>query len=98
MAAIDVQKAFLKGITYKELAEITGEPERQVNFELDERSVRILRRFPKFKDFDPTTEVLHNLKAGTGCVDAPRLWDMNCLLYTSPSPRDLSTARMPSSA
>ena len=25
-----------------------------------------------------------------------RLWD--CLLYTSPSPRDLSTSRMPSSA
>ena len=25
-------------------------------------------------------------------------WDDNCLLYTSPSPRDLSTSRMPSSA
>ena len=25
-------------------------------------------------------------------------WDNNCLLYTSPSPRDLSTSRMPSSA
>ena len=24
--------------------------------------------------------------------------DMTCLLYTSPSPRDLSTSRMPSSA
>ena len=27
----------------------------------------------------------------------PRI-DMGCLLYTSPSPRDLSTSRMPSSA
>ena len=27
-----------------------------------------------------------------------KLKDMNCLLYTSPSPRDLSTSRMPSSA
>ena len=26
------------------------------------------------------------------------VWDINCLLYTSPSPRDLSTSRMPSSA
>ena len=26
------------------------------------------------------------------------LLDMDCLLYTSPSPRDLSTSRMPSSA
>ena len=25
-------------------------------------------------------------------------WFMHCLLYTSPSPRDLSTSRMPSSA
>ena len=25
-------------------------------------------------------------------------WDTHCLLYTSPSPRDLSTSRMPSSA
>ena len=29
-----------------------------------------------------------------GLVDTP----MTCLLYTSPSPRDLSTSRMPSSA
>ena len=25
-------------------------------------------------------------------------WNVSCLLYTSPSPRDLSTSRMPSSA
>ena len=25
-------------------------------------------------------------------------WDINCLLYTSPSPRDMWTSRMPSSA
>ena len=29
---------------------------------------------------------------------AKRLWYIICLLYTSPSPRDLSTSRMPSSA
>ena len=28
--------------------------------------------------------------------DVPKVYD--CLLYTSPSPRDLSTSRMPSSA
>ena len=27
-----------------------------------------------------------------------RKWRITCLLYTSPSPRDLSTSRMPSSA
>ena len=29
---------------------------------------------------------------------SPRAWFTYCLLYTSPSPRDLSTSRMPSSA
>ena len=31
-------------------------------------------------------------------VDAARTQATSCLLYTSPSPRDLSTSRMPSSA
>ena len=34
-------------------------------------------------------------------TEDPAKWmalDKNCLLYTSPSPRDLSTSRMPSSA
>ena len=30
--------------------------------------------------------------------DVQRIYCCNCLLYTSPSPRDLSTSRMPSSA
>ena len=36
-------------------------------------------------------ESLNEIKAATAEVKA-------CLLYTSPSPRDLSTSRMPSSA
>ena len=43
---------------------------------------------------------------GDGTVKRPELnqdisdekWNEFCLLYTSPSPRDLSTSRMPSSA
>ena len=31
-------------------------------------------------------------------VELTHNWDGDCLLYTSPSPRDLSTSRMPSSA
>ena len=34
--------------------------------------------------------------AGGGLTGQPQ--DIACLLYTSPSPRDLSTSRMPSSA
>ena len=37
--------------------------------------------------------------SGAGCI-ANDLWDrrFDCLLYTSPSPRDLARSRMPSSA
>ena len=31
-------------------------------------------------------------------IDLLKVENMSCLLYTSPSPRDLSTSRMPSSA
>ena len=45
-------------------------------------------------------EVEKQNNTGGGADD--RLWkpemDKTCLLYTSPSPRDLSTSRMPSSA
>ena len=34
MAAIDIWKAFLQGISYHEFAEQTGEARREVNFEL----------------------------------------------------------------
>ena len=35
---------------------------------------------------------------GVDYVWSAEAWGMDCLLYTSPSPRDLSTSRMPSSA
>ena len=34
IVALDVSKAFLKGVSYQELAKATGEPQREVNFEL----------------------------------------------------------------
>ena len=37
-------------------------------------------------------------KSLSGSEDLTRLIKSPCLLYTSPSPRDLSTSRMPSSA
>ena len=76
MWTVDVRKAFLKGISYEELAAATGEPLRVVNFELDPESVEILRMFPGFEDFDPTMEVLSNIRPGTGNVDAPRCFGM----------------------
>ena len=76
MWTVEVKKASLKGISYSELAAATGEPLRVVNFELDPESVEVLRRFPGFEDFDPMTEVLSNIRPGTGNVDAPRCFGM----------------------
>ena len=45
--------------------------------------------------------MLHGCTIGEGTLigmNAVILNGVNCLLYTSPSPRDLSTSRMPSSA
>ena len=45
------------------------------------------------------TEELMVADLPNGNISVPlNLWLENCLLYTSPSPRDLSTSRMPSSA
>ena len=53
---------------------------------------------------DPKAKIASNVEIGPYCVIGPNVEiDENtiihsCLLYTSPSPRDLSTSRMPSSA
>ena len=48
----------------------------------------------------PITTNLHDDPSFVSDVDALEDWEdfESCLLYTSPSPRDLSTSRMPSSA
>ena len=45
----------------------------------------------------PNRDKLHELIKGLEAAASIDLSDA-CLLYTSPSPRDLSTSRMPSSA
>ena len=72
LATVDVKQAFLKGITYDELARTTQEPAREVNFELPRDAVAVLRQCRGYENFDPTTEVLHMTRPGTGCKDAPR--------------------------
>ena len=61
---------------------MTGEPLRVVHFYLPNYCIPILRKIKGFEDFDPTTEVLHCLKPGTGCIDAPRCFSMNLARVT----------------
>ena len=126
IVSADVAKAFLQGVSYKELAQITGRPLREVCFELPVGCIPLLRTLPGYSDFDPSSEVLACTKPGTGLKDAPQAFNLklgqvtrdtcglrsvsadaelevlhengeatlmvakhvDCLLYTSPSPRD----------
>ena len=83
IATTDISKAFLQGVTYEELAELTGETQREVNFYLPKNQISIRRKVPGFEDFDPNTEVLHCDKPGTGLVDAPRAFSLKLARVTA---------------
>ena len=72
IASLDIDKAFLKGFTYAELAQATGEKERKVCFRLPPGSAEILRTLPGFEDYDEARHCLQCVKPGTGTKDAPR--------------------------
>ena len=72
----DVSQAFLRGMTFEDLANIPGEAVRKVQMRLPPGSVALLRRFEGYEDFDPLCEVLELLRPGFGLVDAPRLWGL----------------------
>jgi len=86
IASLDVDKAFLKGFTYKELAELTGEKERTVCFKLPPGSAAILRKIPGFETFDESIHCLQCIKPGTGTKDAPRAFSLK-LRKTTQSPK-----------
>ena len=76
IVSADVAKAFLQGVSYKELAQITGRPLREVCFELPVGCIPLLRTLPGYSDFDPSSEVLACTKPGTGLKDAPKAFNL----------------------
>jgi len=82
IATTDISKAFLQGVTYEELAKLTGEKAREVNFYLPAPCIPLLRKIEGFEDFDPVNEVLHCDKPGTGLVDAPRAFSLKLGMVT----------------
>ena len=74
---------------------------RALSIKLEERGVgltanQLVARFRgvKFADVIATIEQEYSVNLDENFIEQYR----TCLLYTSPSPRDLSTSRMPSSA
>ena len=72
----DVSQAFLKGMSFDEVAKLKGEVKRHVQFDTPPGSIPILRMLDGYEDFDGGTEVLEMLRGGFGLKDAPRLWNM----------------------
>ena len=72
--SFDVSTAFAKGMTFKELSSLTGQPLRAVQFDLPAEDVAILRTIPGFEDFNPHLETLSMVKPIYGLKDAPRAW------------------------
>ena len=54
-----------------------------MNFYLPGPSQHLLQRIPGFEGFNPSTEILHNDKPGTGLVDAPRAFSYKLAQVTS---------------
>ena len=95
IASLDVDKAFLKGFTYKELAQATGERERIVCFTLPPGSARLLRTFKGFEQFDESRHCLQCTKPGTGTKDAPRAsLNFDRRLYEADYARHISTPNL----
>ena len=72
--SLDVSKAFAKGMTFAELSELTGTPQRHVEFQLAGEDLEILRSLPGFETYNETREVLAMEKPIYGLKDAPRAW------------------------
>eukprot|EP00959_Pyramimonas_sp_CCMP1952_P314785 6589438-Pyramimonas_sp.AAC.1 len=76
IASLDISVTFLKGLTYRELAEASGEKESAVCFTLPPVSATALRALPGFESHDESKHCLQCLKLGTGTKDAPRAFSL----------------------
>ena len=74
--SMDISAAFLKGMTYDRISQLTGEPLRSVQFDFPRQDAWLLCQLPGMKDFDNNYEVLDLVKALWGLKDAPRAFGL----------------------
>ncbi len=79
---VDVEKAFLQGMTHEEIEASTGEVQRRAFFDLPPGSAAVLRQIPGYEDFDERYECLMSLKHGTGTKGAPRAFSLKLASVT----------------
>eukprot|EP00959_Pyramimonas_sp_CCMP1952_P079999 1672246-Pyramimonas_sp.AAC.1 len=76
LASMGIDKAFLKGLKYEELAHATGEETRMVCFTLPPGSAQVLRTLPAFSSHGESRRCLRCLQPGTSTKDAPRAFSL----------------------
>eukprot|EP00959_Pyramimonas_sp_CCMP1952_P059247 1237247-Pyramimonas_sp.AAC.1 len=82
MASMDIDKVFLKGLAYRELAEVTGEKERMECFTGPLGSASMLRALPGVSSYDEIKRCFQCLKPGTGTKDAPTAFSLKVRTVT----------------
>ena len=70
----DVGSAFLKGLTFKELSKLTGEPERRASFHPPKNYESFVQELKGFEKFDVLKHELLMRVPIYGLKDAPRAW------------------------
>ena len=70
----DISMAFLRGLTFEEIAKTSGEPIRSIQFDLPNGANALLQTFDGFSDFNALAETLNMDKPGFGTKDAPWAW------------------------
>ena len=58
-------------MTYKEIAKVTGEPLRSVQFDFPAKDAWLLRQLPGMEDYDNNLAIFDLIKAMWGLKDAP---------------------------
>ena len=82
LITVDIEKAFLLGMSYTEIHETTGEPLREVFFSVPNGSEHILRQITGFESYDPRKHCLKCKVPGTGTADAPRAFSLKLAKIT----------------
>ncbi|CAK0838336.1 unnamed protein product [Prorocentrum cordatum] len=72
----DISQAFLRGLTFEQVAAMGGEVKRKAQFTMSPGSIPVLRQLEGHEDYNPVTEVLLLLRCGPGLADAPRMWQV----------------------
>ncbi|CAK0821250.1 unnamed protein product, partial [Prorocentrum cordatum] len=69
----DISQAFLRGLTFEQVAAVDGEVKRRAQVAMPPGSIPVLRQLEGYEGYSPVTEVLLLLRCGFGLKHAPRL-------------------------